>query len=72
MKSVLTSICFQIWKVRSKKLDFLGCMVKCSLKAFTDRRKCNNKDDFGNKRLDLVGELLEGELRAHILYSRKR
>ena len=42
------------------------------MEAFTDRRKCNNKDDFRNKRLDLVGELLESELRAHILHSRKR
>ena len=42
------------------------------LEAFTGKRKCNNKDDFGNKRWDLVGKLLEGELGAHILHSWKR
>ena len=51
---------------------FLGYTVKCFLEAFTGRRKCNNKDDFRNKRLDLAGELLQRERRAHILHSRKR
>ncbi|CAD6259354.1 unnamed protein product [Miscanthus lutarioriparius] len=48
------------------KAFFLGYMVKCLLMAFTGKRKCDNKDDFRNKRLDLPGELLGRELRAHL------
>lgn len=55
-----------------EKARFLGYMVKCLLQASTGRRKCNNKDDFRNKRLDLAGELLERELRAHVSHARKR
>lgn len=54
------------------KARFLGYMVKCLLEAYTGRRKCDNKDDFRNKRLDLAGELLERELRVQILNARKR
>ncbi|KAF4373737.1 hypothetical protein G4B88_002241, partial [Cannabis sativa] len=55
-----------------QKARFLGYMVKCLLLAATGRRKCNNKDDFRNKRLDLAGELLERELRAHVSHAWKR
>ncbi|KAL6651488.1 hypothetical protein ACP70R_010413 [Stipagrostis hirtigluma subsp. patula] len=56
---------------RNKAL-FLGYMVKCLLLAFTGKRKCDNKDDFRNKRLDLAGELLGRELRAHIRHAERR
>nr|CAB3485916.1 unnamed protein product [Digitaria exilis] len=56
---------------RNKAL-FLGYMVKCLLMAFTGRRKCDNKDDFRNKRLELPGELLGRELRAHIRLAERR
>ncbi|XP_062226907.1 DNA-directed RNA polymerases IV and V subunit 2-like isoform X2 [Phragmites australis] len=56
---------------RNKAL-FLGYMVKCLLMAFTGKRKCDNKDDFRNKRLDLAGELLGRELRAHIRHAERR
>ncbi|PON74552.1 DNA-directed RNA polymerase, subunit [Parasponia andersonii] len=55
-----------------QRARFLGYMVQCLLLASTGRRKCNNKDDFRNKRLDLAGELLERELRAHVSHARKR
>uniref|UniRef100_A0A0D3G0S4 DNA-directed RNA polymerase subunit beta n=2 Tax=Oryza barthii TaxID=65489 RepID=A0A0D3G0S4_9ORYZ len=55
---------------RNKAL-FLGYMVKCLLMAFTGKRKCDNKDDFRNKRLDLAGELLGRELRAHIRHAER-
>lgn len=55
-----------------QKARFLGYMVKCLLQANTGRRKCNNRDDFRNKRLDLAGELLERELKAHLSHARKR
>ncbi|XP_062183913.1 DNA-directed RNA polymerases IV and V subunit 2-like isoform X2 [Phragmites australis] len=54
------------------KALFLGYMVKCLLMAFTGKRKCDNKDDFRNKRLDLAGELLGRELRAHIRHAERR
>ncbi|KAG2575129.1 hypothetical protein PVAP13_7KG411400 [Panicum virgatum] len=56
---------------RNKAL-FLGYMVKCLLMAFIGKRKCDNKDDFRNKRLDLAGELLGRELRAHIRHAERR
>ncbi|CAL5014605.1 unnamed protein product [Urochloa decumbens] len=56
---------------RNKAL-FLGYMVKCLLLAFTGKRKCDNKDDFRNKRLDLVGELLAREFRAQIRLAERR
>ncbi|KAF7830355.1 DNA-directed RNA polymerases IV and V subunit 2 [Senna tora] len=55
-----------------RKARFLAYMVKCLLLAYTGRRKCDNRDDFRNKRLDLAGELLERELRVHIAHARKR
>ncbi|GJN01575.1 hypothetical protein PR202_ga18852 [Eleusine coracana subsp. coracana] len=56
---------------RNKAL-FLGYMVKCLLMAFIGKRKCDNKDDFRNKRLELAGELLGRELRAHIRHAERR
>ncbi|RWW25168.1 hypothetical protein BHE74_00019574 [Ensete ventricosum] len=54
------------------KARFLGYMVKCLLLSSFGKRKCDNKDDFRNKRLDLAGELLARELRAHIRHAEKR
>lgn len=54
------------------KAHFLGYMVKCLLLSSFGKRKCDNKDDFRNKRLDLAGELLARELRAHIRHAEKR
>lgn len=59
-------------KVPNLKARFLGYMVKCLLQAYTGRRKCDNRDDFRNKRFDLAGELLERELRVHLAHARKR
>ncbi|KAG2700336.1 hypothetical protein I3843_07G225000 [Carya illinoinensis] len=59
-------------KVPKLKARFLGYMVKCLLQAYTGRRKCDNRDDFRNKRFDLAGELLERELRVHLAHARKR
>ncbi|KAJ7958492.1 DNA-directed RNA polymerase subunit beta [Quillaja saponaria] len=54
-----------------QKARFLGYMVKCLFLAYTGRRKCDNRDDFRNKRLDLAGELLERELRVHTAHARR-
>lgn len=56
----------------NKKARFLAYMVKCLLQAYTGRRKCDNRDDFRNKRLDLASELLEREVRVHFAHARKR
>ncbi|WMV43236.1 hypothetical protein MTR67_036621 [Solanum verrucosum] len=55
-----------------QKARFLGYMVKCLLLSYIGRRKVDNRDDFRNKRLDLAGELLERELRAHIKHAERR
>ncbi|KAM3397289.1 DNA-directed RNA polymerases IV and V subunit 2 [Capsicum galapagoense] len=55
-----------------QKARFLGYMVKCLLHSYIGRRKVDNRDDFRNKRLDLAGELLERELRAHIKHAERR
>lgn len=55
-----------------EKAFFLGYIVKCLLLGFSGKRKCDNKDDFRNKRLELVGELLARELRSHIRHAEKR
>ncbi|KAK9290364.1 hypothetical protein L1049_008533 [Liquidambar formosana] len=55
-----------------QKAVFLGYMVKCLLQAYTGHRKCDNRDDFRNKRVDLAGELLERELRVHIRHAERR
>lgn len=59
-------------KGMNRKARFLAYMVKCLLLGYTGRRKCENRDDFKNKRLDLAGELLDRELRVHIAHARKR
>ncbi|KAF0897668.1 hypothetical protein E2562_000386 [Oryza meyeriana var. granulata] len=56
---------------RSKAL-FLGYMVRCLLMAHSGSRKCDNKDDFRNKRLDLACELLRRELWGHIMHAQRR
>ncbi|KAJ8555221.1 hypothetical protein K7X08_012717 [Anisodus acutangulus] len=55
-----------------QKARFLGYLVKCLLHSYIGRRKVDNKDDFRNKRLELTGELLERELRAHIKHAERR
>uniref|UniRef100_A0A803N1C3 DNA-directed RNA polymerase subunit beta n=2 Tax=Chenopodium quinoa TaxID=63459 RepID=A0A803N1C3_CHEQI len=47
-----------------QKARFLGYMVKCLLQAFLGRRKCDNRDDLRNRRLECASELLERELRV--------
>ncbi|XP_062190987.1 DNA-directed RNA polymerases IV and V subunit 2-like [Phragmites australis] len=56
---------------RSKAL-FLAYMVKCLLMAYSGNRKCDNKDDFRNKRLDLACQLLRRELWVHIKNAERR
>ncbi|KAL3023286.1 hypothetical protein AAZX31_04G059400 [Glycine max] len=34
--------------------------------------KCDNRDDFRNKRLELASELLDRELKVHVAHARKR
>ncbi|KAJ4707779.1 DNA-directed RNA polymerase subunit beta [Melia azedarach] len=55
-----------------QKARFLGYMVKCLLQAYSGCRKCDNRDSFRNKRLELAGELLERELKVHIAHARTR
>ncbi|CAN4076358.1 unnamed protein product [Withania somnifera] len=55
-----------------QKARFLGYMVKCLLLSYIGRGKVENRDDFRNKRLDLAGELLERELRAHFKHVERR
>ncbi|TVU25948.1 hypothetical protein EJB05_28471, partial [Eragrostis curvula] len=63
---------FHISENRNKAF-FLGYMVKCRLMAYSGKRKCNNKEDFRNKRLELAaGGLLGRELRAHIRHADRR
>lgn len=54
------------------KALFLGYMMKCLLMAYCGRRKCDNKDDFRNKRLDLACQLLRRELWVHLRHSTRR
>jgi len=56
----------------NRKARFLAYMVKGLLLAYTGRRKCDNRDDFRNKRLELASELLDRELKVHIAHARKR
>lgn len=55
-----------------QKACFLGYMLKCLLRAYSGCRKCDNRDDFRNKRMKLAGELCEQELKVHIANARKR
>ncbi|XP_028807131.1 DNA-directed RNA polymerases IV and V subunit 2 [Neltuma alba] len=72
IEECLTAYAFPNIKGMNRKARFLAYMVKCLLLAYTGRRKCDNRDDFRNKRLDLAGELLDRELRVHIAHARKR
>ncbi|XP_044961868.1 DNA-directed RNA polymerases IV and V subunit 2-like [Hordeum vulgare subsp. vulgare] len=54
------------------KALFLGYMMKCLLMAYCGRRKCDNKDDFRNKRLDLACQLLRRELWVHLVHATRR
>lgn len=63
---------FASLKGLKQKCRFLGYMVKCLLQAYTGRRKCDNRDDFRNKRFELAGELLEREIKVHIAHARRR
>lgn len=55
-----------------EKALFLGYMVKCLLLSYSGRRKCDNRDDFRNKRLELAGELLSRELWVHLKHAERR
>ncbi|XVF48281.1 hypothetical protein PTKIN_Ptkin03bG0177400 [Pterospermum kingtungense] len=68
----LSQYLFPTLRGLNQKARFLGYMVKCLLQAYTGHRKCDNRDDFRNKRLELAGELLERELKVHIAHARKR
>lgn len=63
---------FPNFSTLKQKAHFLGYMVKCLLQAYTGRRKCDSRDDFRNKRLELASELLERELRVHIKHAERR
>ncbi|XP_047073529.1 DNA-directed RNA polymerases IV and V subunit 2-like [Lolium rigidum] len=54
------------------KALFLGYMMKCLLMAYSGQRKCDNKDDFRNKRLDLACQLLRRELWVHLRHAERR
>ncbi|XP_061362285.1 DNA-directed RNA polymerases IV and V subunit 2-like isoform X3 [Gastrolobium bilobum] len=56
----------------NRKARFLAYMVKGLLLAYTGRRKCDNRDDFRNKRLELASELLDRELKVHMAHARRR
>lgn len=47
----------------SKKAYFLGYMVNRMLSAALGRRELDDRDHFGNKRMDLAGPLLAGLFR---------
>ncbi|KAL9829858.1 DNA-directed RNA polymerase D subunit 2b [Arabidopsis thaliana] len=55
-----------------KKARFLGYMVKCLLNSYAGKRKCENRDSFRNKRIELAGELLEREIRVHLAHARRK
>lgn len=55
-----------------KKARYLAYTVKCLLQTYTGRRKCENRADFRNKRLDLAGELLKRELKIQLSVARRQ
>ncbi|KAF5184466.1 Dna-directed rna polymerase subunit beta [Thalictrum thalictroides] len=55
-----------------QKALFIVKMVKCLLQSYSGKRKCENRDDFRNKRLDLASELLERELRIHLKHAERK
>ncbi|XP_021277437.1 DNA-directed RNA polymerases IV and V subunit 2-like [Herrania umbratica] len=72
IEECLSTYLFPTLRSFKQKARFLGYMVKCLLQAYTGRLKCDNRDDFRNKRLELAGELLERELKVHIAHARRR
>ncbi|OVA01264.1 DNA-directed RNA polymerase [Macleaya cordata] len=72
IKDIIDQHLFSSLNGPKQKAVFLGYMVKCLLQSYTGRRKCENRDDFRNKRLELAGELLERELRVHIKHAERR
>ncbi|KAL5730517.1 DNA-directed RNA polymerase [Ranunculus cassubicifolius] len=55
-----------------QKAVFLIHIVRCLLQSYSGERKCENKNDFKNKRLDLASELLERELSSHVGHAERR
>ncbi|XP_071709446.1 DNA-directed RNA polymerases IV and V subunit 2-like [Rutidosis leptorrhynchoides] len=72
IKSRMEELLFPNLRGFNRKAMFLGYMVKCLLEAFTGRRKVDDRDSFRSKRLDLAGELIERELRAHLKHAVRR
>ncbi|XP_010275247.1 PREDICTED: DNA-directed RNA polymerases IV and V subunit 2-like [Nelumbo nucifera] len=72
IEDILNNSLFPALSSYREKALFLGYMVKCLLLSYTGRRKCENRDDFRNKRLELAGDLLERELRVHIRHAQRR
>ncbi|CAI0628337.1 unnamed protein product [Linum tenue] len=72
MEECISKYLFPTLEHPTQKAQFLGYMVKCLLLASTGHRKSDNRDSFRNKRLELAGELLERELKAHISNTQKR
>ncbi|KQJ95216.1 DNA-directed RNA polymerases IV and V subunit 2 [Brachypodium distachyon] len=54
------------------KAFFLGYMVKCLLMAYSGHRKCDDRANFRNKRLDLACQLLRRELWVHLRHAQRR
>ncbi|RDY01059.1 DNA-directed RNA polymerases IV and V subunit 2, partial [Mucuna pruriens] len=55
-----------------RKASFLAYMVNGLLLAYIGHRRCDNRDDFRNKRLELATKLLKHELKVHIAHAQKR
>lgn len=72
IKEIIDKYLFPNLNGPKQKAVFLGYMVKCLFLSYTGRRKCENRDDFRNKRLELAGELLERELRVHIKHAERK
>ncbi|OVA01980.1 DNA-directed RNA polymerase [Macleaya cordata] len=72
IKDIIDKYLFPNLNGPKQKAVFLGYMVKCLLLSYTGQRKCENRDDFRNKRLELAGELLEREMRVHIKHAERR
>ncbi|RDY01055.1 DNA-directed RNA polymerases IV and V subunit 2, partial [Mucuna pruriens] len=47
-----------------RKASFLAYMVNGLLLAYIEHRRCDNRDDFRNKRLELATKLLKHELKV--------
>lgn len=67
----ITNFFFPTIKGYRQKALFLGYTVKCLLLSYFGKRKLDNKDDFRNKRLFLVSELLTKELYSHVKRAEK-